>query len=57
MTAPVTVSEKDLRTLLGIVTDHRSDLPPAGLPPSLLTELIDQIRCDELHFFGQDTPR
>jgi len=57
MTAPVTVSEKDLRTLLGIVTEHRSDLPPAGLPPSLLTELTDQIRCDELRFFGQDTPR
>ena len=30
MTARVTVSERDLRTLLGIVSDHRSDLPPAG---------------------------
>jgi len=34
--APVTVKEKDLRTLLGIVGDDRSDLPAAGLPPSLL---------------------
>jgi DNA-binding CsgD family transcriptional regulator len=55
MTAPVTVSEKDLRTLLGIVGDHRSDLPPAGLPMSLLAELKDQIRCDDLSFFGFDT--
>jgi DNA-binding CsgD family transcriptional regulator len=57
MTSPVTVRERDLRTLLGIVSDHRRDLPPAGLPPSLLTELRDQIRCDELQFLGQDTPR
>jgi DNA-binding CsgD family transcriptional regulator len=57
MTSPVTVSERDLRTLLGIVSDHRSDLPPAGLPPSLLADLRDQIRCDELQFLGQDTPR
>ena len=57
MTSPVTVSERDLRALLGIVSDHRSDLPPAGLPPSLLTDLRDQIRCDELQFLGQDTPR
>ncbi len=26
MTSPVTVSERDLRTLLGIVSDDRSDL-------------------------------
>jgi DNA-binding CsgD family transcriptional regulator len=57
MTSPVTVSENDLRTLLGIVGDHRSDVSAVGLPPSLLTELTDQIRCDELQFFGQDTPR
>jgi len=54
MTSPVTVSERDLRTLLGIVGDHRSDLPPAGLPWSLLAELKDQIPCDALEFFGQD---
>jgi DNA-binding CsgD family transcriptional regulator len=57
MTSPVTVSERDLRTLLGVVSDHRSDLPPAGLPPSLLTDLQDQIGCDVLQFLGQDTPR
>jgi DNA-binding CsgD family transcriptional regulator len=57
MTAPVTVSERDLRTLLGIVNDHRSDIPAAGLPLSLLAELTDLVRCDDLEFVGQDTPR
>jgi DNA-binding CsgD family transcriptional regulator len=55
MTAPVMVSERDLRTLLGIVGDNRSDLPAEGLPPSLLAELTDQIRCDVLSFFGLDS--
>src|ERR1035438_2390096 len=57
MTPPVTVSERDLRTLLGIVSDHRSDLPAAGLPLSLLADLMDLVRCDDLEFVGQDTPR
>jgi len=55
MTAPVTVSEQDLRTLLGIVGDRRSDLPSAGLPPSLLAELADQVGCDVVEFFGNDS--
>ena len=33
MTSPVTASERDPRTLLGIVSDHRTDRPPTGLPP------------------------
>ena len=57
MTPPVTVSERDLRTLLGIVSDHRSDLPAAGLPLSLLADLMDLVRCDDLEFVGQDTPQ
>jgi DNA-binding CsgD family transcriptional regulator len=57
MVAPVTVSEKDLHTLLGIVHDDRSDLPEAGLPLSLLAELKDQISCDALSFFGMDSDR
>ena len=56
MTTPVAVSENDLRTMLRIVSDHRGDLPPAGLPPSLLAELMDLVRCDDLEFVGQDTP-
>ena len=48
MAAPVKVSERDLRTLLGIVQDKRDDLPEAGLPLSLLAELGDQVGCDDL---------
>ena len=55
MVAPVTVSEKDLRTLLGIVACERGDLPPHGLPPSLLSDLLSLIRCDGVNFFGMDT--
>jgi DNA-binding CsgD family transcriptional regulator len=57
MVAPVTVSEKDLHTLLGMVGDDRSDIPEAGLPWSLLTDLMDQIRCDALAFFAVDSGR
>ena len=55
MTARVTVSGRDLRTLLGIVSDDGSDLPADGLPLSLLTELAGQIRCERLSFFGLDS--
>ncbi len=57
MTTPVAVSENDLRAMLRIVSDHRDDLPSAGLSPNLLTELMDLVRCDGLEFVGQDTPR
>jgi len=57
MVAPVTVSEQDLRTLLGIVNDDRSDLPAAGLPLSLLAELKDQIRCDQIECSRVDSGR
>ena len=57
MTAPVTASERDLRTLAGIVSDHRDDLPAEGLPPSLLADLMSQIRCDALSFQGFDSGR
>ena len=54
MTAPVTVSERDLRVLLGIVSDRRRDIPDAGLPPSLLAEPSDQVRCDNVSVFNAD---
>jgi DNA-binding CsgD family transcriptional regulator len=57
MVAPVTVREKDLRTLLGIVSDNRPDLPPHGLPLSLLNELMGLIRCDDVALSGFDTTR
>ena len=56
MVAPVTVSENDLRTLLGIVSDGRADLPAeGGLPLSLLADLMTQIRCDTVSFEGLDS--
>jgi len=58
MTAPVTASERDLRALAGIVSEDRPDLPDGeGLPPSLLADLMGQIRCDTLTFFGMDSGR
>jgi hypothetical protein len=54
MRSPVTASGRDLRALAEIVTDERADVPAEGLPPSLLTELADLIRCDQLSFFGVD---
>ena len=52
MTARVTASERDMRTLAGIVSDHRADLPAEGLPLSLLADLKDQIRCDKVQVAG-----
>ena len=46
MSTPVRASGRDLRTLAAIVTGDRDDLPAEGLPPSLLADLMDQIRCD-----------
>jgi DNA-binding CsgD family transcriptional regulator len=57
MTDPVTASDQDLCTLAGIVSDDRPDLPPQGLPMSLLTDLMDQVRCDRVSFFGLDSER
>jgi hypothetical protein len=58
MTAPVTASERDLRALAAIVSEDRPDLPDGhGLPPSLLTDLMGQIRCDMLSLDGWDTGR
>jgi DNA-binding CsgD family transcriptional regulator len=53
--APMTVAETDLRTLLGIVACRREELPPCGLPPSLLADLLSLIRCDAVEFCGIDT--
>jgi DNA-binding CsgD family transcriptional regulator len=68
MVAPMTVRERDLRALAGIVGEERPDFPDGGgLPPSLLTDLMGQIRCDWLwcagfdsgqqaYWFGQEIP-
>lgn len=55
MRAPLTASEQDLRSLAGIVSEQRSDIPPQGLPLSLLSELKEQIPCDVLVCQGYDT--
>ena len=58
MTAPVTVRERDLRALAAIVSEDRPDLPDGGgLPPSLVADLMSQIRCDWVWFAGFDSGR
>jgi DNA-binding CsgD family transcriptional regulator len=57
MTAPLMVSELDVRKLLGIISDDRGDPPAAGLPWSLLGDLTDVVRCDAVSFFGLDSGR
>jgi hypothetical protein len=54
----VVASGRDLRTLAGIVSEDRADLPAnGGLPESLLADLVSQIRCDEICFRGFDSVR
>ena len=54
----LTAGEWDLCTLAGIVSDARANLPAEeGLPPSLLSDLKDQIRCDAVMFAGMDSGR
>jgi len=55
MVAAVTVSERDLRTLAGIVSVDRGEAPADGLAPSLLADLSGLISCDWLSFAGQDS--
>jgi DNA-binding CsgD family transcriptional regulator len=56
--APVTVRGRDLRALAAIVSEPRPDLPDGtGLPPSLLADLMGQIRCDAVVFNGFDSGR
>ena len=58
MTTSVTASERDLRALAAIVSQDRPDLPDgAGLPPSLLADLKDQIHCDHISLDRQDSGR
>jgi len=58
MSTSATAGDRDLRTLADIVSADRSDLPAGeGLPPSLLADLMDQIRCDVISFEGFDSRR
>jgi DNA-binding CsgD family transcriptional regulator len=58
MSTPVRASEQDLRALGAIVSQDRSDLPDTeGLPPSLLADLMGQIRCESISLERYDTGR
>jgi DNA-binding CsgD family transcriptional regulator len=57
MVTSMTASDQDLRALAGIVTQERPDLPDAGLPCSLLTDVAAQVRCDYVLFEGYDAKR
>ncbi len=57
MSISVVPSDRDVRTLAGIVSDRRTDLPKDGLPLSLLAELMGQIRCQMAAFHGYDSER
>jgi hypothetical protein len=50
MSTPVRASDRDLSALAAIVSQDRHDLPDGaeGLPLSLMADLMDQIRCDEV---------
>jgi hypothetical protein len=58
VTAPVTAGQRDVRALARIISEDRADLPAdVGLPPSLLADLMGQIRCDVIAFAGIDSGR
>jgi hypothetical protein len=60
MAARLTVSERDLRRLLDIVTVGRSDDcggAPTGLPPSMLADLLEEVGGDCITFIGLDSTR
>jgi len=68
MSTPVRASDRDLRALAAIVSQDRPDVPDGdGLPPSLLADMMGQIRCDSVivcgvdgsrqaYWFGQEVP-
>ena len=58
MSTPIRASDRDLHALAAMVTEDRPDLPDGeGLPPSLLADLMAQIRCDSLSLDSWDSPR
>jgi DNA-binding CsgD family transcriptional regulator len=58
MSTPIRASDRDLRALAVIVSEDRTDLPDGeGLPPSLLADLMGQIRCDSLSLDSWDSAR
>lgn len=50
-------SDRDLRALAEIVSQERPDLPDAGLPYSLLSDLAAHIACDRILVWGYERGR
>jgi DNA-binding CsgD family transcriptional regulator len=58
MCTPVRASDRDLRALAAIVSQDRLDQPDGeGLPPSLLADLMAQIRCEDISLERCDSGR
>jgi DNA-binding CsgD family transcriptional regulator len=59
MSTPIRASDQDLRALAAIVSQDRPDLPGGEglLPPSLLADLMGQIRCEAISLEHFDTGR
>ena len=58
MSTPISASDRDLRALAAIVSQDRPDPPDGqGLPPSLLADLVGEIRCDEISLERWDSGR
>jgi DNA-binding CsgD family transcriptional regulator len=59
VSTPIGASDQDLRALAAIVSQDRPDLPGGEglLPPSLLADLMGQIRCDGISLERYDTGR
>jgi DNA-binding CsgD family transcriptional regulator len=59
MVIPVRTTDQDLRALAAIVSQDRADLPDGEglLPPSLVADLMGQIRCDAVSVEHYDTRR
>lgn len=54
MVTPITAGDRDLRALAAIVSQQRQDVGAAGLPLSLLGDLLAQIPCDFVGCQGYD---
>jgi DNA-binding CsgD family transcriptional regulator len=59
MSTPVRASDRDLRALAALVSQDRPDQPDGEglLPPSLVADLMDQIRCEAISLERYDTGR
>src|SRR5215469_2198721 len=58
MSTPVWVGDREVCALAALVSQDRPDLPVGeGLPPSLIADLTNQIRCDAVVFGGRDSGR